>query len=119
VDEAIGVLRTAAMNRPDSASVRGKLAYALLNAGRLPEAVAEFEAAARLEPGSPLTHFNLGFALSRMPGRLDDAIAEYNTAVRIAPDFADAYRNLANALAKAGRKEEAAGAYRELQRLVQ
>lgn len=119
VEEAIGVLRTAALNRPDSASVRGKLAFALLNAGRMAEAVAEFEAAARLEPDSPLTHFNLGFALSRMPGRLDDAIAEYATAVRIAPDFADAYRNLANALAKAGRKEEAAEAYRELQRLAQ
>jgi len=75
------------------------------------------EAAARLEPDSPLTHFNLGFALSRMPGRLDDAIAEYSAAVRIAPDFADAYRNLGNALMKAGRTADAAAAHRELQRL--
>jgi len=117
VEEAITALRQAVRSRPEAASVRGKLAFALLNAGRLSEAVAEFEAAARLEPDSPLSHFNLGFALSRMPGRLDDAIAEYQTAARIAPDFADAHKNLGNALLKAGRVPEALAAYSEVLRL--
>jgi tetratricopeptide (TPR) repeat protein len=97
--------------------VRSKFGFALLNAGRLSEAVVEFEAAMRLDPGSPMAHFNLAFALSRVPGRLEEAIREYQTAVAAAPDFADAHKNLGNALLKAGRVPEAVTAFEQVLRL--
>jgi tetratricopeptide (TPR) repeat protein len=54
--------------------------------GRLPEAIAEYKAALRIEPDHIRAHINLGDALVRMPGRLPEAIAEYEAALRIRPD---------------------------------
>ena len=67
--------------------------------GRLPEAIAEFDEALRIQPDSPEAHENMGNALAAIPGRLPDAIAEYQAALRFRPDFADAHDNLGNALA--------------------
>ena len=50
---------------------------------RLPEAIAEYQAALRIEPDDADAHYNLGNALARMPGRLPEAIAEYQAALRI------------------------------------
>jgi len=76
--------------------------------GRLPEAIAEFEAALRINPDDPRTHNNLGSALRRIPGRLPGAIAEFETALRSKPDLAEAHNNLGNALARIpGRLPEA------------
>ena len=65
--------------------------------GRLPEAIAEYQAALRIAPDYAETHDDLGSALARIPGRLPDAIAEYQAALRIKPDFAEAHYNLGNA----------------------
>ena len=54
--------------------------------GRLPEAIAEFEAALRSEPDFAEAHVNLGRALAQPPGRLPEAIAEYEAVLRIRPD---------------------------------
>jgi len=48
------------------------------------EAIAEFQAAVRINPKFELAHFNLANALSRV-GRLDEAIAHYETAARLNP----------------------------------
>jgi protein O-mannosyl-transferase len=60
--------------------------------GRMPEAVAEYQAALRIEPRFADAHYNLGLALSKTPGRMPDAIAEYEAALRIDPDFQPARR---------------------------
>lgn len=62
--------------------------------GRLPEAIAEFEAAVRLKPDIADTHANLGSALSHVPERLTEAAAECEAALRIRPDFAPAHNTL-------------------------
>src|SRR4029077_2065612 len=45
-------------------------------------------------------------------GHLDEALRAANEAVRLRPDFSSAHLLLGNVLAKFGRKEEAAAAYR-------
>ena len=67
---------------------------------RVPDAIAEFEAALRIWPDYTDAHYNLGNALAQIPGRLPDAVAEYQRALRIEPDFAQAHVNLGNLLAQ-------------------
>jgi tetratricopeptide (TPR) repeat protein len=55
--------------------------------GRLPDAIAAFQAALRIKPEDAETHFALGTALARTPGGLPEAIAELETTLRIRPDF--------------------------------
>jgi tetratricopeptide (TPR) repeat protein len=72
----------------------------------LPEALAEWDTAIRLDPGyaprlkQPMAeaHNNLGVTLAGAPGRLPDAIGHFEAALRLAPDYADAHYNLGLAL---------------------
>ncbi|MGO9259126.1 MAG: tetratricopeptide repeat protein [Bryobacteraceae bacterium] len=85
---------------------------------RLPEAIAEYQAALRIEPDRADAHTNLGNALSGMPGRLPEAIVEYQAALRIEPDRAEAHNDLANALARMpGRLPEAIAEYQAALRI--
>ena len=80
--------------------------------GRLPEAIAHYEEALRLNSVSPEAHNNLALALAQMPGRLPEAIAHYQEALRLKPDDAEAHGNLANALAQVpGRLPDALAHY--------
>jgi tetratricopeptide (TPR) repeat protein len=54
--------------------------------GRLPDAIAEYQAALRIEPDFAEAHVNLANTLAQTPGRLSEAIAEYEAALRIRPD---------------------------------
>lgn len=55
---------------------------------RLSEAIAEYQAAVRLQPDFAQAHYNLGNTLAQMPGRLNDAAAELEAGERIKPDAA-------------------------------
>lgn len=101
---------------PDSAYARGELGSALAEIGRVAEAVPEFQAAIRLEPGAALHHNNLGVAYERL-GRPDAAEAAYLAALRADPRNPQALVNLGNVRSAAGRFAEAAEAYREAARL--
>jgi protein O-mannosyl-transferase len=80
--------------------------------GRLPEAIAEYQAALQIRPDFAEALVNLGIALSRTPGRLPDAIAEYQAALQIKPDYAEAHNNLGIALAfTPGRLQDAIAEY--------
>jgi tetratricopeptide (TPR) repeat protein len=84
---------------PESAQAHANLGVALVNSGGpLPEAVAEYEAALRIDPDLAEAHNNLGNALSQLPGRMPDAIAQYEAALRIDPDYAQAHYNLGTVL---------------------
>ena len=78
--------RSALRIDPDLAEAHYNLGVALSDIpGRLPAAIAEYEAAIRFRPGYAEAHNNLGFILREIPQRLPDAIAEFETVLRIDP----------------------------------
>ena len=86
--------------------------------GRLPEAIAEYQAALGIEPDFAEARGNLANALAQTPGRLEEALREYREALRIRPDSAALHYNLANTLARMpGRLPEAIGEYRAALRI--
>ena len=102
--------------RPDSPQARNGLAFALDHAGRIPEAVQQFEAALRLAPRDAELHDNLGVTLGHA-GRTAEAIEQFEAALRLRPDFPVAHSNLGNALLQSGRVAEAIRQYEQALRL--
>jgi len=92
----------------DNWLAHGNLGVVLEEAGREPEAIAQYEQALQIQPGYPQAQYNLGNALSKM-GRLGEAMEHWNQAVRLNPDFAEARYNLGVALMGLGRVSEAVG----------
>ena len=86
---------------PQASRAHNNLGNALMDMGRLPEAIAEFETAMRILPGGPDARYNLGLALMKSPGRLADAIAQYREVLRMEPGYVKAHLNLGTALAQA------------------
>jgi tetratricopeptide (TPR) repeat protein len=54
--------------------------------GRIPDAIAEYEAALRFRPDYAEGHYDLGVVLSRLPGRLPEALSHLETSLRLKPD---------------------------------
>jgi protein O-mannosyl-transferase len=80
--------------------------------GRLPDAIAEYQAALRIRPDYAEAHLNLGNTLSQIPGRQPEAIAEYRAALQIKPDYAEAHNDLGIALSfTPGRLQDAIAEY--------
>ncbi|MGO9243969.1 MAG: tetratricopeptide repeat protein [Verrucomicrobiia bacterium] len=74
------------------------LGNVLFHAGKVPEAIEQYERALRLRPDDAKAQDNLGFALAEM-GKLPEAIGHYEQALRIKPDLVEAQNNLAWVLA--------------------
>jgi Flp pilus assembly protein TadD len=81
------------------------LGIALVQAGRLAEAIQQFKHAVQLSP-SAYTHNNLGAAMMKT-GRLPEAISEFQAAIRLDSDFVQAYANLAQVLKLSNRWQDA------------
>jgi protein O-mannosyl-transferase len=80
--------------------------------GRVPDAIAEYEAALRIEPNVVEAETSLGNTLWNIPGREEEALAHLEKALRIDPNFAVAHYNLGVALADIpGRAPDAVGQY--------
>ncbi|MBN8929146.1 MAG: tetratricopeptide repeat protein [Rhodospirillales bacterium] len=97
-----------ALDDPATLFARGN---ALLEAGATAEAVAAFQACARLAPGHAATRFNLGNAL-RAAGRPVEAAEAFLACLARDPDFAPACLNLADTLRCLGLLAEAETAAR-------
>lgn len=99
--------------------------------GRLPEAIAHYQAALRIQPESVEARSDLGSALAKT-GRFDQAINQFESALRIAPDCAICRGNLAVArgqmaeavfddgvaLAKSGQTQKAVNQFQAALRLA-
>jgi Tfp pilus assembly protein PilF len=96
---------------PDNYRAHVGLADALMDERRPADAVAEYQAAARIVPRAASVQNSLGLALTGA-GRLDDAAAAYGAAVALDPGFADAHDNLGAMLARLGQLDEAITHYR-------
>jgi tetratricopeptide (TPR) repeat protein len=101
---------------PDNSRAQNCLGEALLDAGKVLNAIGHYERAVQIQPDYAEAHNNLGNALMK-EGRLREAIRQYEQALRIAPDLADAHYNLGVALEEAGRLQDAVEHYKETVRI--
>jgi tetratricopeptide (TPR) repeat protein len=98
-------------NRPDDALARNFLAAKYLQAGRVPDAVAQLGEALRLKPDDAEAHSNLGVAF-QLQNRIGDAARELQVAVRLKPDDDRVHFNLGHLLQTSQRPDEAIAEYR-------
>jgi len=103
-------------HNPQALVAQTNLAKVLVDAGRVPEGIAHYEAALRIDPRNPTAHANLGNVLIQS-GRLAEGIAHEEAVVRLKPDYASAYSNLGNAYLQSGRLAEAIAHYEQALRL--
>lgn len=89
---------------------RGMASY---KAGRVEDAIREFQAAATAVPQHPLPHNNLA-AIYATQKNLDAAIREYQAVVALKPDSAHALFNLASMLRQKQKYEDAVAAYEKV-----
>jgi Flp pilus assembly protein TadD len=113
---AVAIWQDAVEKRPNNPRAHGNLGSALAEAGRVPEAIEQFEQALRLQPDYAEAQSNLGLALVQQR-RLREAIGHYEQALRIRPGYAKAQCNLGLALAQLGRLPEAVEHYEQALRL--
>ena len=99
----------AGATRRAQAAERAQRGLALNREGRLPEAVAEMEAAVGLDPDSARIRSDLGFVYL-YAGRVEDAVREQRAALDREPRLAQAHYGLGLAL---GRRGDGPGARRE------
>jgi tetratricopeptide (TPR) repeat protein len=89
------------------------LAEALLQKGKVDEAIAHYQKVLQIKPDCAQAHYDLAIAL-RQIGKVDDSIAQYQNALQIYPDYAEAHNNLAEALLQKGRADEAITQYQKI-----
>lgn len=82
------------------------------NAGRLQQALEDYDAAIRLKPDFGRCHFNRGNVLQEL-GDLQGALDAYASALTYKPDSAAAYFNSGNAHARLGQWDASLAAYRQ------
>lgn len=111
--DAARAFQTAFEIKPQGLSARVRSLYgaALLELGRLDEAMEQFTAAISRDPQLTDAYYNLGNAL-RLAGRRESAVAVYQDALRVDPGYVEARVNLGLTLAEMGRHREAVAAYR-------
>ena len=98
--------------RPNHPAVLNDLGNALMDQGRLNEAIIHLCKAIEIDPKSAITHSNLGNALRRQD-KLDEAVAEHRRAIEIDPKNADFHLNLGVVLKEQGHLNEAIAEYRK------
>jgi tetratricopeptide (TPR) repeat protein len=92
------------------------LGAALVQAGKLEDAIRHYEQALRIKPDFAEAHYDLGDDLLRL-GQVREAIEHYEQALRTKPDYAEAHNNLGVALEQTGRVQEAIGQYEQALRI--
>lgn len=100
----------------ESMIAQNNLAQALVDQGRLPEAVPHFERAVQIRPEMAKVHANLGRTLVQL-GRTDEAITSLREALRLAPLLLQAQRDMGEAMLRKGRVDDAERYLREALRL--
>jgi len=88
------------------------LGNALLQQGRMNEAIIHFQKALQINPDYVDAHNNLGNLLLKM-GNVDEAVGQYQKALQINPDYAAARNNLGNLLLQKGEVDEAIAQYQK------
>ena len=91
VAKAIETYNKALTLKPDDASIHNNYALLLAHSGKFPDATAELEKAAQLEPANACKYYyNLG-ALYTNAGQVEPALDNFKKAIAADPNCADAY----------------------------
>lgn len=78
-------------NKGDLASLHNNLGQAYVRSGKVPEAMAEYAAAAQINPpGAAQYYFNLGAVLTNT-GKVDDANTAFDKAIAADPSYVEAW----------------------------
>jgi Flp pilus assembly protein TadD len=112
--QAMAATRALGQAQPNYARVYNRIGTELFEAGKLTEAVAQFQQALEADPSHAGAYNNLGVAYERM-GK-EEAQEQFEEAIRLRPDFAQAHFNLARILIQKRRDGRAAA---ELQHTIQ
>ena len=104
--------RTTIARNPACWMAHNNLAAALLENGRVDEAMAYIQMALKFGPGNAAAYANFAEAL-RQKGRMDEAFAQYKRALEIEPNNVAAHNNFGTALLQAGRVDEAIAHYQK------
>ncbi|MEP7310318.1 MAG: tetratricopeptide repeat protein [Acidobacteriota bacterium] len=107
----IGHAELQVRNQPEDALSRNFLAAKYLQAGRVPDAVAQLDQALRLKPDDAEAHSNRGIAF-QLQNRIPDATRELETASRLKPADDRVHVNLGNVLQAGGQRDAALREYR-------
>lgn len=107
VATTLGCSHGASRKERKSAEIHHDLGVEALRAGRVQEALKEFEAALAIDEGLADAQRGLGIVLDHGFGRTADAERAYRRALEIRPDFSEAHNDLAGLLARGGRLDEA------------
>jgi len=91
---------------PADYEIRNSLGVHYVQAGRVDDAVGQFEASLGLAPDHAVAHYNLG-VIATNRGRLDEARAHFERALAARPDFAEAHGNFGVLLARQGHTADA------------
>lgn len=86
--------------------------------GDIDGAIAQYEAAARIDPKQPVTYFNLGL-MHKAKGHLEPALRAYEYAILLDSNYAAAYQNMAVVLFKLGKLPQSKQAFEQAIALVQ
>jgi len=114
---SVALMADTVAKRPQNGRAQTNLGEALMEAGRLEEAIPHFETALRLKTAhAEIACCDLGEALLRL-GRSTEAIEPLEIALRIDPDYAEAHDDLGAALMEAGRRGAAMEEFRTALRL--
>jgi len=110
--EAFDEYQKAGQIRTDRADILYNMAHAAGAMERLPDAVAFYRAALRVDSAFDKAHYNL----AKIHVHLDDpeqALSHYQEAIRINPEFVEAYNDLGVLLFNMGKPAEAAAAFQK------
>lgn len=105
--EALECAARAVQLKADFAESRNLLGILLQEAGRVDDAISQYEAALALEPGDAGYLNNLGSAHA-LKGTLDAAVGPLRRAVELQPRHVEAHSNLGNVYGLQGRRDLAA-----------
>lgn len=108
----VGIWADTVAKRPGNSHARENLGKALMQEGRIDEAVVQFREAARLQPDDAEIFSNLGSALSQA-GNRSEAVAMHQRAIELEPESAVDRYHLGNTYLRFNEFENAVKAYQE------
>jgi tetratricopeptide (TPR) repeat protein len=110
--QAVPALQAFTKKYPDFAPAYNALAYGLSDAGDSEGALTAVREYVRLAPREPNPYDSYAELLQRV-GRYDEAAAQYQRTIQVDSAFVEAYAGLAEARLLAGKRAEAAAAWRQ------